>query len=192
VKARHIPNLISILRILLVVPLAFFLLSKNYLVAFGLFFLAGISDALDGYLARRFNWSSRLGALLDPVGDKLLMITSYLILGGQEHLPIWLVVTVILRDVIIVTGGLAYRVMIGEVAIEPILSSKVNTALQIALMAIVLFSLSIVAIPELVDISQKLDFLNYFIIDNMYSAAKENNTTLNTALVAKYGNDFPR
>ncbi|MCW9024913.1 MAG: CDP-alcohol phosphatidyltransferase family protein [Gammaproteobacteria bacterium] len=149
-KARHIPNLISILRVLLVVPLAFFLLSKSYLMAFGLFFLAGISDALDGYLARRFNWSSHLGALLDPVGDKLLMITSYLILGGQEHLPIWLVVTVILRDVIIVTGGLAYRVMIGEVVIEPIFSSKINTVLQISLMAVVLFSLSIVTIPVLI------------------------------------------
>lgn len=158
-KARHIPNLISILRILLVIPLAFFLLAKSYLVALGLFVLAGLSDALDGYLARHFNWSSRLGALLDPVGDKLLMITSYLVLGGQEHLPIWLVVVVIMRDVIIVTGGLAYRIMIGEVSIEPIFSSKVNTALQIALMALVLFSLSVMSIPVLV-----IDVMIYLVL----------------------------
>jgi len=112
VKVRYIPNLISLLRILLVVPLALCLLSKNYTVALGVFLLAGFSDALDGYLARRFNWSSRLGALLDPLGDKLLMVTTYLLLGLQAVIPMWLVLAVILRDVIIVSGGLLYRFLV--------------------------------------------------------------------------------
>ena len=148
-KLRHIPNLISTLRILLVGPLAFCLLSKSYTSALGIFVLAGFSDALDGYLARRFHWTSRLGALLDPMGDKLLMVTTYLILGLQELIPMWLVLTVILRDVIIVSGGLLYRLLVGEVVIEPIISSKINMVLQVLLMFSLLLSLSLYPLPPI-------------------------------------------
>jgi len=150
VNARHIPNLISVLRILLVAPLAFCLLSKNYTLALALFLLAGFSDALDGYLARRFHWTSKLGALLDPMGDKLLMMTTYLILGLQAFVPMWLVVVVILRDVIIVSGGLFYRLLVGEVVIAPIISSKINMVLQVLLVFSLLLSLSLYPLPEIV------------------------------------------
>ncbi len=145
--ARHIPNLISILRILLVAPLALCLLSKNYTASLGVFLLAGFSDALDGYLARRFDWASRLGALLDPLGDKLLMMTTYLILGLQTLIPMWLVLAVILRDVIIVSGGLLYRFLVGDVVIKPIISSKINMVLQVLLMFSLLLSLSLYPLP---------------------------------------------
>ncbi len=146
--ARHIPNLISTLRILLVGPLALCLLSKNYTASLGVFLLAGFSDVLDGYLARRFNWTSRLGSLLDPMGDKLLMITTYLILGQQQLIPIWLVLVVILRDVIIVVGGLFYRLLVGEVVIKPIVSSKINMVMQVLLVFSLLLSLSLYPLPE--------------------------------------------
>ncbi len=148
-QARHIPNLISVLRILLVAPLAFCLFSQNYTASLGLFLLAGFSDALDGYLARRFHWTSRLGALLDPMGDKLLMVTTYLILGTQSWLPMWLVVVVILRDVIIVSGSLFYRLLVGEVVIEPIISSKINMVLQVLLILALLLSLSLYSLPDI-------------------------------------------
>lgn len=148
-KARYIPNLISSLRILLVAPLALYLISKNYTASLGVFLLAGFSDALDGYLARRFNWTSRLGALLDPIGDKLLMVTTYLILGLQALMPMWLVLAVILRDVIIVSGGLMYRLLVGEVIIEPIISSKINMVLQVLLMFSLLLSLSLYPLPQI-------------------------------------------
>lgn len=146
---RHIPNLISILRILLVAPLAFCLLSKSYTISLGVFLLAGFSDVLDGYLARRFNWTSRLGALLDPLGDKLLMVTTYLILGLQAVIPMWLVLAVILRDVIIVSGGLLYRFLVGDVVIKPIISSKINMVLQVLLMFSLLLSLSLYSLPQM-------------------------------------------
>ncbi len=149
-NARHIPNLISVLRILLVAPLALCLLSENYTIALAVFLLAGFSDALDGYLARRFNWTSELGALLDPIGDKLLMMTTYLILGLQALVPMWLVVVVVLRDVIIVGGGLFYRLLVGEVVIAPIVSSKINMALQVLLVFSLLLSLSLYPLPEIV------------------------------------------
>ncbi len=148
-NARHIPNLISILRILLVAPVAFCLLSENYAAALGVFLLAGFSDVLDGYLARRFNWTSRLGALLDPLGDKLLMVTTYLILGLQAMIPMWLVLAVILRDIIIVSGGLLYRFMVGDVVIKPIISSKINMLLQVLLMFSLLLSLSFYSLPQM-------------------------------------------
>lgn len=148
-NARHIPNLISGLRILLVGPLAFYLLSKNYTASLGVFLLAGFSDALDGYLARRFHWTSRLGTILDPVGDKLLMITTYLILGMQALIPMWLVLLVIFRDVIIVSGGLFYRWLVGEVVIKPIVSSKINMVLQVLLIFSLLLSLSVYPLPQI-------------------------------------------
>lgn len=148
-KARYIPNLISFLRILLVGPLAVYLLSENYTASLAIFLLAGLSDALDGYLARRFNWTSEFGALLDPVGDKLLMLTAYLILGLQSFIPMWLVGVVILRDVVIVSGGLLYRLLVGEVVIAPIISSKINMVLQVLLVFGLLLSLSLYALPPL-------------------------------------------
>ncbi|MDH5573632.1 MAG: CDP-alcohol phosphatidyltransferase family protein [Gammaproteobacteria bacterium] len=168
-KLYYIPNLISSLRILLVIPLAYFLLQQNYNIAFFIFVIAGVSDALDGYLARRYNWFTSLGVVLDPIGDKLLMLASYLILGVQEYIPMWLVYAVILRDVIIVLGSLFYRLLIGELEIEPILSSKINTLLQISLIIIVLFTLAIYPIkPAFIIAFMAVVFLSTLVSGGCY------------------------
>lgn len=132
-KPRHIPNLISILRILLVLPIMLLLWQRHYAEVLLLFVIAGLSDGLDGYLARRFDWRSRLGALLDPLGDKFLLVGVYLVFGWSGLLPWWLVGLVILRDAVIVGGALAYRQVCGELTMEPTLISKANTLLQILL-----------------------------------------------------------
>lgn len=130
---RDIPNIISVLRILLVIPIMVLLAREQYLPVLLLFAVAGLSDGLDGYLARRFLWQSRLGAMLDPLGDKILLVGAYLALGGNGLLPWWLVTLVMLRDVLIISGALAYRRLCGELTMEPSMISKLNTVLQIAL-----------------------------------------------------------
>lgn len=147
-KPRHIPNLISVLRILLVVPIMVLLARGEYLLVLLLFVVAGLSDALDGYLARRFDWRSQLGALLDPLGDKFLLVGVYLVLGWNGLLPGWLVGLVILRDVVIVSGALAYRRLCGELTMEPTLISKANTLLQIVLGLMVITSALWRVLPE--------------------------------------------
>ncbi|MDH3947870.1 MAG: CDP-alcohol phosphatidyltransferase family protein [Gammaproteobacteria bacterium] len=137
-RASSIPNLISTLRILLVPPVVWSMLDQRWSLALPLFLIAGLSDGLDGFLARRYHWTSRLGAILDPIGDKLLMVSSYLVLGWQGALPWWLVGLVILRDVVIMTGTVMYRFVVGEVVFEPILLSKINTVCQILLVTIAL------------------------------------------------------
>jgi cardiolipin synthase len=142
VKASDLPNLISILRIALVVPVVLFLLEGIYTWALVLFLIAGASDGLDGFLARRYGWTSRVGAILDPIGDKLLMVAVFLVLGTKGYLPWWLVAVVILRDVIIITGAVTYHTLIEQVDMQPLYISKLNTALQILLVLLVLYHLS--------------------------------------------------
>ncbi len=137
---RDIPNLISILRIILVVPIAYFLWSQNYLIALLLFLIGGLSDGLDGFLARRYKWETELGVILDPMGDKLMMLTAYLLLGWQNLLSWWLVSLVIFRDLIIVLGTLLYRKFIGEAKLKPLFISKLNTVFQILLVLLIMFS----------------------------------------------------
>ena len=139
---KSIPNLISLLRILLVIPTVYLLLDHQYSYALLLFFVAGVSDGLDGFLARRFGWTSRLGSFLDPMGDKLLMTASYFMLGMLGHLPVWLVAIVIGRDLVIVLGASAYRLLVQDISMSPLLISKANTVAQIFLVLLMLFSLS--------------------------------------------------
>lgn len=136
----HIPNLISFLRILLVVPIAFYLWQQNYLIALILFLLGGLSDGLDGFLARRYHWQTKLGVILDPMGDKLMLVTSYLLLGWHGLISWWLVSLIIVRDLIIVGGTFLYRHFIGEAELKPLLLSKINTVFQILLVLIVMLS----------------------------------------------------
>jgi len=158
-----IPNLISFLRILLVVPTVYFLLHHQYSHALLIFFIAGVSDGLDGFLARRFDWTTRLGSFLDPMGDKLLITASYFMLGWLEHIPIWLVGVVIGRDIVIVLGALAYRLLVQDITMRPLLISKLNTVAQIILVLVMLFSLS--GLPMSADIPVwLLDFMVYFVL----------------------------
>lgn len=150
-KKRDTPNLISILRIILVIPIAYFLWEQNYLTALILFLIGGLSDGLDGFLARRYKWESDLGVILDPMGDKLMMLTAYLLLGWNLLLPWWLVSLVILRDLIIVFGTLLYRKFIGKAKLKPLFISKLNTVFQILLVLIVMISQVINLTPLIVD-----------------------------------------
>lgn len=139
-----IPNLITVLRLLLVPATVWALLSHEYGWAFGFFLVAGISDGVDGFIARRFNQMSELGAYLDPVADKLLLVSVFVVLGVMGQLPLWLVVVAVSRDALILLAVLLSTVMGRPVKISPSLASKANTAVQILLAAIVLADLAFV------------------------------------------------
>lgn len=139
----NLPNLITFGR-LLTVPVAVYLIMQSaYLAAFMLFLLAGVSDALDGYLAKRNNQTTELGAMLDPIADKALLVGVYVTLGLQENLPSWLVVLVVFRDVLIVGGVIILFLVRLEVKMRPLIVSKINTAAQIGLAALVLAELGL-------------------------------------------------
>ncbi|WP_291297099.1 CDP-alcohol phosphatidyltransferase family protein [Elioraea sp.] len=133
-----IPNAITLAR-LCAVPLAVWLILKHEMVAaFWLFVAAGISDAVDGYIAKRFDARTEVGAVLDPVADKALLVTVYVTLGLTGRLDDWLVILVVFRDIFIVGGVLVLYVLGSPPEIRPLLVSKVNTALQIVLAGVVL------------------------------------------------------
>lgn len=130
---KDIPNVISVSRILLVFPTVWALLAERFGVALGLFVIAGLSDGLDGYLAKRYSWQSHLGGILDPLADKFLLISTYVCLGWLGGLPWWLVGLVLLRDLVIVVGAVIYNFRVAAFEASPLLISKLNTLLQIIL-----------------------------------------------------------
>jgi cardiolipin synthase len=138
VKRSDIPNLLTVLRIALVGPIAWLLLQRQFGLALGLFAFAGLSDGLDGFLAKRFGWTSRLGALLDPLADKALLVACYAVLTWIELLPLWLLVLVVSRDVVIVSGAVVYNFRIRRLEAQPTFISKLNTVLQIVLVLTVI------------------------------------------------------
>jgi cardiolipin synthase len=147
VNRRDIPNLITVLRIMLVVPIAWSLLQREFGLSLGLFLVAGVSDGLDGFLAKHYGWTSRLGALLDPLADKALLVACYAALTWVGLLPAWLLVLVVLRDVVIIAGAVVYNYRIRRLEAEPTLISKLNTLLQIVLVLLVLVQQITVWIP---------------------------------------------
>lgn len=140
--AVTIPNLITLLRFFLVPAVIFALLSGATGWAFACFVVAGISDGLDGWIARRFDMRSELGAYLDPVADKLLLVSVFIVLGLEQHLPLWLVIAAVSRDGLIVGAVILSTIMGNPVEIKPLFVSKANTALQIVLVGVVLFDLA--------------------------------------------------
>ncbi len=132
------PNLVTFGR-LCAVPLAFWLvLERRFDLAFFLFVLAGLSDAVDGWLARRYGGNS-IGALMDPVADKALLVTMYVTLAVVRELPDWLAILVVFRDLLIVGGVIVLAILGHPVSIRPLYISKLNTALQLVLIAATLF-----------------------------------------------------
>jgi cardiolipin synthase len=126
-----LPNLLCIVRILLVYPVAHLILQGRYPEVMALFAFATFTDALDGALAKRFGWESELGKHLDPLADKLLLVTVFVCLSLNDRVP-WLVTAlVLLRDLVIVFGAITYRVLFGPVRGNPTAPSKVNTLTQI-------------------------------------------------------------
>jgi len=138
---HHIPNIISVIRILLVIPTAYALWQNMYQQALVLMFIAGVSDAVDGALARRFNWMSELGKALDPIADKLLVGAMIIVFTVQEHLPLWVALIVLSRDFIILLGAAAYRRWFERVGFNPTFLSKANTAIQIVTLLLLLLAL---------------------------------------------------
>ena len=139
-KRSDIPNIITVARIFMVPPFVWLLLEGRYFDALLLFFVAGVSDGLDGFLAKRYGWSSRLGGLLDPLADKLLLVSAFITLGYLGLLPVYLVGLVLLRDLVIVSGAVAYHFRVARLEADPSWVSKVNTVLQIALVLLVIFN----------------------------------------------------
>ncbi|MEE2784544.1 MAG: CDP-diacylglycerol--glycerol-3-phosphate 3-phosphatidyltransferase [Pseudomonadota bacterium] len=137
----QIPNAITILRILLVIPIGMLLWQNRHTEAFLLMLIAGISDAFDGYLARRFNWMSPLGAALDPLADKFLVACVFVVFTLQGHIPLWVAFIVLVRDFTIVAGAGVYKMLYEEVEIAPTFLSKANTATQIIVLMLILLSL---------------------------------------------------
>ena len=145
---RWLPNALTVARMLLVPVLVALLLLGEYRAALVIALIAGFSDWLDGALARRFNWQTEVGGFLDPLADKLLMVAAYITIAWLDALPLWLVCLVVLRDIVIVTGGLIYHYKIERFKGEPTQLSKFNTFCQLLLMWVVLVALAGFAVPE--------------------------------------------
>lgn len=138
-----VPNLISLGR-LLAVPLAVWLiLTGKFGAAFWVFVAAGVSDAVDGFLAKRLHAQTELGKILDPLADKALLVSVYITLGQAGHIPVWLVILVVFRDALIVGGIVVAHTLSRPVRMRPLVISKVNTAAQIVLAAGILCGLGL-------------------------------------------------
>ena len=138
----NLPNLITIGRILLVPVVVWAIASREMQIAFLVFLIAGVSDAVDGFLAKRLGMTSDLGAHLDPLADKVLIVSIYIALGVTEAIPRWIVILVVSRDILIV-GGIMLAWFLGKpMRVRPVLVSKLNTVAQIVLACLVLASLA--------------------------------------------------
>jgi cardiolipin synthase len=135
------PNIISLARLISVPLIVWLMLEHRYAAAFWLFIAAGISDGVDGFLAKRFDWRTRLGSFLDPLADKALLVSIYVTLGMQGYLPSWLVILVVSRDILIV-GAVLLSLFLGHgLHVEPLRISKANTVAQIGLAGLMLGSM---------------------------------------------------
>lgn len=128
-----LPNAISIMRIALVGPVVYLILKEDFANALLLFLVAGISDGIDGFLARTFRWQSNIGALLDPLADKMLTIGSFAALWSLGMVPAWLALLVVIRDVVIMGGAATYHLLIGPVEGNATVVSKFNTVMVLLL-----------------------------------------------------------
>ena len=135
---RNLPNAITLLRLGLVPVMAYYAATGAFAIALPVFLIAALSDLADGYLARRFKLVSKLGALLDPIADKLNMFVATVVLAWQDLIPIWLAAAIIGRDVVIVVGAVAYRLARGRLAIKPTQLSKANTFIEFAVLLLVM------------------------------------------------------
>jgi cardiolipin synthase len=148
-----LPNFISLARLLAVPVTVYLLLIGSFQAAFWLFLAAGVSDALDGAIAKHFNASSQVGAFLDPLADKALLMAIYVTLGYLEHMPVWLVILIVFRDLLIIGGAILFHTLTHSLKMEPLLVSKTNTAAQIILAGAVLAELGLeLSLPGLVHV----------------------------------------
>jgi len=152
---EQIPNLLSSLRIALIIPVVWSLLTGHTLVALILFAIAGLTDSLDGWLARREHWETNVGGILDAVADKLLLVSVYLCLWWLDHIPTWLIALLFGRDLLISLGSLWYHTRLGKFEAAPTPTGKLHTLFQICLVIVILAQLSL--FPDIpADISKGL------------------------------------
>ena len=148
---RHIPNALCILRMLLVVPVAWLLWTDNYRLTLAMFAFAAATDGLDGFLAKRFGWTSELGKILDPLADKILLVGVFITLAAIGVVPMWLAATAVLRDVIITAGAIVYKGLFGygELQGRPTAISKLNTLCQIIFLLLVVAGRAVDFAPQI-------------------------------------------
>ncbi len=171
----YIPNLLTLARIGLVPWLVVLLQNEQYGWSLTVFLIAGLSDGLDGYIAKRFNATTYLGSILDPIADKTLLVTSYIMLSVLEIVPFWLMVVVVFRDIVIIGGNLLMILFFSSMEMRPLLISKLNTVVQIFYIVLVLASLSfgwvypgfVAAIGIFVAITSVLSGLSYVYIGSV-------------------------
>ncbi len=144
---RHLPNVITLLRFMLIVPMAILLVTHNYRIALYLFLMASISDGLDGFLARHFQWTSRFGSIADPLADKLFMLGCFSTLAWLQYIPTWVWLLIFTRDIVIVFGALYYQYCIERLVFRPSWVSKLNTVFQLLLIGLLLWHLAIQPVP---------------------------------------------
>jgi cardiolipin synthase len=135
---RHLPNLITLARIALIWPILTALMEHRYGLALGLLVITGVSDGLDGFLAKHFRWTSELGKFLDPLADKMLLIAVFVTTTRLGISPPWVTAVAVARDVLIGTGALTYRLWLGPLHGYPTMLSKLNTAAQLGYLLAVL------------------------------------------------------
>ena len=148
-----VPNLLTVFRMVLIPVFVSLLFYQRFVLALAVFVSAGVTDGLDGLLARRFNQKSQLGTILDPIADKLMMVTAFVVLSMRSvfpqplpsHLPVpfWVTVTVISRDVFIVVGAAAINIVTGFRGFRPSLLGKINTTVQIVAIGLIIFAASV-------------------------------------------------
>lgn len=152
-RKQDIPNIISAVRLIAVGPFVWLLLEQELGWALALFAIAGVSDGVDGFLAKHFGWQSRLGGILDPLADKALLVSAFLVLGSLDLIPVWLVAAAVLRDLVIVSGALIYNYLVEEVEASPTLTSKLNTLIQLVLIVAVIMHAGPIPLPDaLIDV----------------------------------------
>jgi cardiolipin synthase len=145
---RHLPNIICLLRIALIWPTLSALRAEDYDIALLLFTIAAVSDGLDGYLAKRFNWTSTLGKVLDPLADKLLLVSVFILATWMGFVPSWLTAAAVARDVMIGLGALAFHFWFGPLHGRPTVISKINTLLQLSYLLGVMTHLALHVPPQ--------------------------------------------
>ena len=154
-----LPNLITLARLLLVPLAVWLILQDRYGLAFWVCAAAGASDALDGFLARQLGVHTVLGRFLDPIADKVLLVSVYLTLGYRGQVEAWLVILVVSRDVLIIGGAILYQTVTQSLDMRPLFISKINTAAQIGLVVLVLAKLSL----DLADTYRIVEALTYIV-----------------------------
>lgn len=153
-----LPNGLCFLRMLLTIPTALLLLAGNFPWTLAVFFVAAVTDALDGFLAKRYHWETELGKNIDPLADKLLLMTAFIMLAVLARVPVWLAVLVVARDVVISFGAIIYRLWLGPIGGTPTLISKLNTLVQI------LYALGVVAAAALaIEVPQLLTLAGWVV-----------------------------